>query len=37
VDVKGKAVAISTGKRRKKQIRDKIKKARRILYEVEST
>jgi hypothetical protein len=33
VEVKGTAVAISTGKRRKKQITGKIKMARRILYE----
>jgi hypothetical protein len=33
VDIDGQAVAISTGKRREKQIREKIRLARSILYE----
>jgi hypothetical protein len=33
VDIEGQAVAISTGKRRSKQIKEKIKLARSILYE----
>ena len=37
VDIDGQAVAISTGKRKKKQISEKLKLARSILYEKQGT